>query len=197
MIPLVPSLIGLAAAVVLSFASGYKVRGDAEKALQLEVERGWHEKYRQGVAEAQAAAEAAGMALRSESANRNEEVAKLRAILAASRRSGSVRLATCAPASEPIPSAEKADVVATITAGEPDRVLLTPDFRLRYSAALSLVVPSGDRAGWVAAADTDAGAALDLWAVLDAHTENAGRWAQCREMMTAAQAWFKTMGWVR
>lgn len=198
MIPIVPSLLGALVIAILAFSSGYKIRGDAEKAKQLEVERGWHEKYRQGVAEAQAAAETAGAALRHEVGERTEQLAKLRASMGADRRSGAVRLATCQPAPAVVHVADRTaastDVVA---AGEPDRVLLTPDFRLRYDTALSLVVPASDRAGWVAAADSDAGASLDLWAVLDAHTENADRWAKTREMMTAAQAWFKQMGWVR
>lgn len=195
MIPLVPSILGLAAAVVLSFASGYKVRGDAEKAKQLEVERGWHEKYQRGVAEAQMAAEVAGSQLRGEAAMRMDELARLRADLGAARSAGKVRLATCAPVGAK-PVLADAPANAPAPAGSGDSVLLTPDFRLRYDHALSLVVPAGDRAEWVAAAGAAAGPA-DLWAVLDAHTENAGRWAQCREMMTAAQLWFKQMGWVR
>lgn len=197
MFPLVPSLIGLAAAVVLSFASGYKVRGDAEKAKQLEVERGWHEKYQRGVAEAQMAAEVAGSQLRGEAAIRMDELARLRADLGAARSAGKVRLATCAPVGAKPVLADAPANAPIVAGGDDSRVSLTDDFRLRFDHALSLVVPASDRAGWVAAADTDAGAALDLWAVLDAHTENAGRWAQCREMMTAAQAWFKQMGWVR
>lgn len=196
MIPLVPSLIGLAAAVVLSFASGYKIRGDAEKAKQLEVERGWHEKYKRGVAEAQMAAETVGSQLRGEVASRTHELARLRADLGAARSTGKVRLATCAPVStRPVLAAAPTDA-STAAGGDDSRVSLTDDFRLRYSGSLSLVVPSGDRAQWVAtaAALTDP---VGLWDVLENVTENSGRWAQCREQMMAAQSWFRQMGWVR
>lgn len=191
MIPLVPSILGLVAAVVLSFASGYKVRGDQEKAKQLEVERGWHEKYKLGVERANEAAEVAGLELRNEQAARGELAARLRAENARGR--GTVRLAAC-----PDRPAVKADavVVSADVVGGGDRVVLSDEFRLRYDTALSLVVPAGDRAGWVVAAGAATDAA-DLWTVLENVTENAGRWAQCREMMTAAQTWFKQMGWVK
>lgn len=193
MIPLVAYTVGGLAALAFAFAAGIKVRGDHEAAKQLTLERGWHEAYKQDVVRNKGIAEKVGAALRAETAARTDAVARLRSELAVSRRSGTVRLATCPdrPAAETDVAVVSADVV-----GGGDRFVLSDDFRLRYDTALSLVVPASDRAGWVASAGAAAGPA-DLWTVLDAHTENAGRWAQCREMMTAAQAWFRTMGWVR
>jgi hypothetical protein len=192
MIPVLPmiawKLLAVVAVAVLSFSAGIKVRGDHEAAKQLTLERGWHEAYKQGTELARRQAEAAGVALRGEQADRAELVARLRAENARGR--GKVVLATCPPANAPTTESP------TVLASEPDRVVLTPDFRLRYDTALALVVPAGDRARWVDAAGAATGSA-DLWTVLDAHTENASRWAQCREMMTAAQQWFKQMGWVQ
>ena len=189
MIPLVPSLVGLAAAVVLSFASGYKVRGDAEKARQLDVERGWHEKYKQGVAEAQAAADTAGVALRAELAARADDIARARAELATARRAGTVRLSTCVPA-----SAARGETPAVVASNDDSRVSLTPEFRLRFSESLSIAVPSRNRSEWVATASalTDP---IGLWEVLENITENSSRWGQCISQLEGWIAFAAAKGW--
>ena len=186
-------LLGIAAALVLSFLSGMRVQSDHTKAQLLAQERAMHEAYVGKVKQFRAIAQGVSKDLNDEQSKRYADKLAFDGELRRSRASGKP-LAVCPTVSTDSGQSTGLDKpTASVRLPEPR---LTGEFARLYDAGSSIGVPSTGDSGRTDAPAEGPGV-VDPETVLAINAANGEAWAECRATVRGWQSLARRYGWAQ